>query len=311
MNKNDFLKFNELSQNDLKEVFAMTTKMKKEQKEGKANRSLSGKSVVMIFEKPSTRTRISFEVGISQLGALAVTLNRTDMQLDRGETIEDTARVISRYVDAIVIRAFYHKQIEILASAASIPVVNALSDMYHPCQALSDLFTIKEKMGGLKGLKMTYLGDGNNVCHSLMLAVAVAGMVMNIACPEGFSPEKTVYKDAKKIADKTGASINIMRDPKEAANNANILYTDVWVSMGDEKNKKERHKSLEPYQLDQRLLSLADKDALVMHCLPAHRGEEITGNVIDGPHSVILDQAENRLHTQKALIEYLMLKRTA
>lgn len=298
----DFLTYEELSQSDVDAIIAKSAELKDNLKKGYREQSLSGQSVALVFDKPSTRTRISFEVGLFQLGAHAVVLNGQDMQLGRGETIEDTGRVISRYCDAIVIRTFEQEKLEKLAAAASVPVINALTDAHHPCQALADMFTIYEKKKMLAGLKLAYLGDGNNVLNSLMIAAATSGMNIAAACPAAFSPDKKVVKTAKKIAVETGSTVFITEDPMAAAKQADILYTDVWVSMGDEAERKKRLEALQPYRIDEEIMSIAKVDALVMHCLPAHRGEEIDAGILDGPNSIVFDQAENRLHAQKALM---------
>ncbi|MFZ3062903.1 MAG: ornithine carbamoyltransferase [Actinomycetota bacterium] len=304
--KKDLLTLDELSSAGIEAILALAGELKAKQKDGVKQRLLAGKSIALIFEKPSTRTRISFEVGIFQLGAHPVYLSHQDMQLSRGETIEDTARVLSRYVDAIIVRTFEQADLERMADASTVPVINALTDGYHPCQALTDVFTIKEKKGSFSGLKFAYLGDGNNVCHSLLLAAAKVGLTMWVATPEGFSPREEVVDRAKEIGRKTGSEIVVTREPIMAAENADILYTDVWVSMGDEGKKEARLRVFRPYQVNGELVSHAKEKVLIMHCLPAHRGEEITGDVIDGPNSVVFDQAENRLHAQKALLVHLL-----
>jgi len=264
------------------------------------------RSVAVIFEKPSTRTRLSFEAGIADLGGHPIILDARSTQLGRGETIEDTARVLSRYVSAIVIRTFGQDRIERLAEAASVPVVNALTDYAHPCQALADLQTIRERKGGLAGVTMAYLGDGNNMAHSLLLAGALAGMHVRVASPPGFEPIEQVVRRASEIAVATGGSVEVTTDPLAAADGADVLYTDVWASMGQEAEAASRLLVFQPYILDQRVVDAADDDVVVLHCLPAHRGEEIAAEVIDGPHSAVFDQAENRLHAQKALLAFLL-----
>jgi len=272
-----------------------------------AAKPLAGpRSVAVIFEKPSTRTRLSFEAGIADLGGHPIILDARSTQLGRGETIEDTARVLSRYVSAIVIRTFGQDRIERLAEAASVPVVNALTDYAHPCQALADLQTIREKKGGLAGVTMTYLGDGNNMAHSLLLAGALAGMHVRVASPPGFEPIEQVVRRAGEIAATTGGSVEVTTDPIAAADGADVLYTDVWASMGQEAEAASRLLVFQPYTLDQRVVDAAADDVVVLHCLPAHRGEEISAEVIDGPHSAVFDQAENRLHAQKALLAFLL-----
>jgi ornithine carbamoyltransferase len=264
------------------------------------------KSVAVIFEKPSTRTRLSFDAGIAELGGHPIIIDARSTQLGRGETVEDTAQVLSRYVSAIVIRTFGQDRIEALAEASSVPVVNALTDYAHPCQALADLQTIREKKGALSGLTLAYLGDGNNMAHSLLLAGALAGMHVRVASPPGFEPIEQVVRRGREIAETTGASVTVTNDALDAANGADVLYTDVWASMGQEGVAADRGLVFRPYVLDSRLVAAADPDVIVMHCLPAHRGQEIAADVMDGPHSVVFDQAENRLHAQKALLSFLL-----
>ena len=273
------------------------------------DKPLSGpRSVAVIFEKPSTRTRLSFEAGIADLGGHPIILDARSTQLGRGETIEDTAAVLSRYVDAIVIRTFGQDRIEALAAASSVPVINALTDLAHPCQALADLQTIREHKGTLAGLTLTYLGDGNNMAHSLLLAGAAAGLHVRVAAPEGFDPDPQIVARAADIGATTGGSATALRDPLEAATGADVLYTDVWASMGQEDEAEARLAPFRPYQLDANALAAADPSAIVLHCLPAHRGEEISADVIDGPQSRVFDQAENRLHAQKAVLAFLLSK---
>jgi ornithine carbamoyltransferase len=264
------------------------------------------KAVAVIFEKPSTRTRLSFEAGIAELGGHPIILDARSTQLGRGETIEDTARVLSRYVSAIVIRTFGQERIEDLAAAADVPVVNALTDLAHPCQALADLMTVRERRGDLAGLTLAYLGDGNNMAHSLLLAGAMAGMHVRVASPAGYEPIEQIVRRATVIGEQTGGTATVTRDPLEAAAGADVLYTDVWASMGQEGESDSRALVLQPYQLDERAVAAAKDDVIVLHCLPAHRGEEIAASVIDGPHSAVWDQAENRLHAQKALLAFLL-----
>jgi ornithine carbamoyltransferase len=263
---------------------------------------LAGRCIALIFEKPSTRTRVSFEVGIAQLGAHPVVLSASDLQLGRGETIEDTGRVLSRYVDAIVLRTFEQERLEVLAGAASIPVVNSLSDFEHPCQALADLLTMRERLGSLEGRTLTYLGDGNNVAHSLLLGGAKAGMRVRVVTPAGFEPIPQVVQRAGEIAARSGGDVAVSNDPAEAVVGADVLYTDVWASMGQEAEADERTLVFTPYQVTPASVDAAADDVIVLHCLPAHRGQEIAADVIDGPRSAVWDQAENRLHTQKALL---------
>jgi len=264
--------------------------------------ALRDRTVALIFEKASTRTRVSFEVAADQLGARPMALSASDLQLGRGETIEDTGRVLSLYVDAIVLRTFEQERLEALAVAASVPVINALSDFEHPCQALADLLTIRDRLGALQGGILAYVGDGNNVAHSLLLAGAKTGMTVRVAAPTGFEPIPQIVQRASEIAEDTGGSIEVLADPQSAVKGANVVYTDVWASMGQEEESEERSLVFRPYQVNQGLLDLADPDAIVLHCLPAHRGLEITDAVIDGPSSAVWEQAENRLHAQKALL---------
>ncbi|TAL25085.1 MAG: ornithine carbamoyltransferase [Nitrospirae bacterium] len=268
-----------------------------------ANRCpLIGKSIGLLFEKASTRTRVSFEVGIYQLGAHPIYLTPHEIQLGRGETIPDTARALSRYLDAVVIRTFGHDLLVEFSTHSSVPVINGLSDLHHPCQALGDLMTILERKGRLQGIRLAYIGDGNNVANSLVEAASLTGMSLTIACPEGHEPAPEVLDRARSAK----GEIIILREPKEAAGRADVIYTDVWVSMGQENESEKKKKRFEGYQINSKLLSCAKNDAIILHCLPAHRGEEITSEVMDGPQSAIFDQAENRLHAQKALLEMLV-----
>lgn len=302
----DLLTINALTTEEIEDILTLSAELKAKQKNRQMDCPLIGRTLGMFFEKPSTRTRVSFEVGIYQLGGQAIVLPVSDLQIGRGETIADTARVLSRYIDAIVIRTFEHKIVEEWAEHASIPIINGLTDMHHPCQALADVFTIKEKKGNLNGLKLTYIGDGNNVAHSLIEICAKTGIDIVLACPKGYEPDKKIVKSAIEDAKKHGSKIEISSDPQKAAKDADVLYTDVWASMGQEKEHKKRLKIFKDYQLNKKLLKAAKPDALVMHCLPAHRGEEITEDVLEGTNSVIFDQAENRLHTQKAVMLRLM-----
>jgi ornithine carbamoyltransferase len=299
----DYLSVDDLSAPELTSVLSLASKLKAD-RHMHAD-ALAGRAAALIFEKSSTRTRVSFEVGVAQLGGHPITLSSGDLQLGRGETIEDTGRVLSRYVDVIVLRTFEQERLEALAGAAAVPVVNALSDFEHPCQALADLLTIEEHLGGLTGRVLTYVGDGNNVAHSLLLAGAKAAMTVRVATPVGFEPIPQVVARAEEIAAGTGGSIEVGTDPAAAAAGAHVLYTDVWASMGQEEEAEERALIFRPYQLNDTLIDVADPGVLVMHCLPAHRGEEIADHAIDGDRSVVFDQAENRLHTQKALLVFL------
>ena len=298
-----FLVDDDLTPDELEAVLDDADRRKKDRF---ADSPLEGGSVALVFEKPSTRTRLSFEVGVYELGGHPLVIDAQSTQLGRGETLEDTAMVMSRYCRAIVIRTFGQERIERLAAASSIPVVNALTDYAHPCQAIADLQTIRERRGGLSGLTLTYVGDGNNVAHSLMLAGVAAGMRVRVATPRGYEPIGQVVRRANQIGEETGGAAVVMTDAVEACTGADVLYTDVWASMGQEAEAESRTLVFQGYQLDERLVDAAHDDVLVMHCLPAHRGEEIAASVIDGPHSVVWDQAENRLHAQKALLAFLL-----
>jgi ornithine carbamoyltransferase len=300
----DYLSVDDLSPAELDDLLDLAAKVKSDP--AAYAEGLRGRSVALIFEKPSTRTRVSFEVGVAELGGHPVVLSSTELQLGRGETIEDTGNVLSRYVDAIVLRTFEQERLEVLAGAASVPVVNSLSDFEHPCQALADLLTVRERLGALTGRVLTYLGDGNNVAHSLLLAGAKAGMTVRVATPPGFEPIPQVVQRATEIAAETGGAIVTTDDARAASAGADVLYTDVWASMGQEAEADERMLIFPLYQLNQDLVDVAADDVVVLHCLPAHRGQEITGEVLDGPRSAVWDQAENRLHTQKALLLRLL-----
>ncbi|MFW6304190.1 MAG: ornithine carbamoyltransferase [Candidatus Saliniplasma sp.] len=289
----------------LQEILRIGGEIKKKFKNGEPYHPLKGKSLGMIFEKPSTRTRISFEVGTTQLGGHALYLSPKDLQLGRGETIADTAKVLSRYVDGVMYRAFEHEMMKELAENSSIPVISGLDDMEHPCQIMADLMTIREHKDDFD-IKLVYVGDGNNVCHSLLLGSAIVGMDMVACTPEGYEPMEKYVEKAKQIGEETGANIEVSYDPISSVKGADVIYTDVWVSMGDEEEKEKRMKDFENYQVNQSMVDLAKDDVIVMHCLPAHRGIEITDEVIDGDHSVVFDQAENRLHAQKAIMAELM-----
>jgi ornithine carbamoyltransferase len=296
----------DISTEEIHQIFATCETLKLERLRGVPHHVLPGRVLGMIFEKSSTRTRVSFEAGIYQLGGTGLYLSSRDLQLGRGETIADTARVLSRYLDGIMARVFSHQTIVDLAKYSTVPVINGLCDLEHPCQVLADLFTMKEKFGSLKGLKLAYIGDGNNVCHSLMYICAKLGVNFASAHPNAFFPKDEVIKNTKKLLKETGAKLELGTDPVAAVKGADAIYTDVWVSMGDEAEKEDRLKKFAPYQLNSKLMSKAEKHALVLHCLPAHRGEEITDEVIDGPNSGAWDEAENRLHVQKAVMALVM-----
>ncbi|MFC1522612.1 ornithine carbamoyltransferase [Elusimicrobiota bacterium] len=305
--RKDFLAISDTNEKELYDWFKLAAKLKKETKTGKKHPVLAGKTLAMYFEKPSTRTRISFETGMAQLGGHALYLSPRDLQIGRGETIADTAQVLSRYVNCVMGRVFKHSTLTELAANATIPIINGLSDYTHPCQGITDYFTILEKKKSLKGLKLAYIGDGNNVAHSLIFGGAKLGVSVVCVAPKGYEPMDSVMKEASGYAKKTGACITTTNDIKEGLEGADILYTDVWASMGQEEEHEKRVKLFMPYQLNSKNLALTGKkDTLVMHCLPAHRGEEITNEVVDGPNSVVFDQAENRLHTQKALMVSLI-----
>jgi len=302
--KRDFLSVDDLNPEELAFLLDLSAKVKAQP--GDYSERLHGRSVALIFEKPSTRTRVSFEVAVASAGGHPVPLSSAELQLGRGETIEDTGRVLSRYVDVIVLRTFEQERLEVLAGAASVPVVNALSDFEHPCQCLADLLTIRELKGELGGLTLTYLGDGNNVTHSLMLGCAKMGMHFRAATPPGFEPIPLIVERASEIAAAAGSTVSVAHDAVEACRDADVLYTDVWASMGQEAESEERALVFPSYALDQAKVDVAKEDVTVLHCLPAHRGQEITDGVIDGSHSAVWDQAENRMHTQKALLLWLL-----
>jgi ornithine carbamoyltransferase len=290
------------SRSDLKTVLDLGDELKRTQQGGIEHRLLPGRTLGMIFHKPSTRTRVSFEVGIWQLGGIGLYLSANDLQLGRGETVRDTANVLSRYLDAIVVRTFAQEDVDALAEHASIPVINGLTDAAHPCQVLADLMTIRERRGALKGLKLVYLGDGNNVCASLMVGAATFGMRFVAATPTGYEPATRAVDRARSAAAESGGSVQLVADPAEATDGADVVYTDVWTSMGQEEENERRVRDLRGFGIDSGTLRAAAPDALVLHCLPAHYGEEITEDVVYGPQSAVFDQAENRLHAQKALL---------
>ncbi len=304
MEERDFLSIDDVSAEELRYLVDSAAALKRNP--GALDDQLKGRHVALIFEKPSTRTRVSFEAAVTSLGGTAIVLRGDELQLGRGETIEDTGRVLSRYVSAIVVRTFGQDRLERLAHAASVPVVNALSDFSHPCQCLADLQTIAEKKGALEGLTLAYVGDGNNVAHSLMFGGTKLGMHVRVGCPDGYGPFPQVVDRCTEIAEATGGSVAVRHSPEEAAAGADVLYTDVWASMGQEAEAGARASVFEPFRLDAALVGLSDPGSIVMHCLPAHRGEEIAADVIDGPRSVVWDQAENRLHSQKALLAWLL-----
>lgn len=302
----DFISLHDFSQDELNYMINFALQLKAEQKAKRPHLILQGKTLGMIFTKSSTRTRVSFEVGMYQLGGHALFLSGRDIQLGRGETIADTARVLSRMVDGIMIRTFSHQEVLDLAKYATIPIINGLTDLLHPCQVLADLMTIQEYKGCLAGLKLAYIGDGNNMAHSLMFGGAKMGLHVVIAAPEGYKPNPEIVALAQQDAKNNGGYVEVITDPSEAARNADVLYTDVWASMGQEEETNVRKTAFKEYQINSDLLRLANQSAIVLHCLPAHRGEEITDDVIEGIQSVVFDEAENRLHAQKAIMALII-----
>ena len=298
----DCLTLAEFSPEETGLILDEAVKIKALQKSRIPYRPLRGLTLAMVFQKPSNRTRVSFEVGMYQLGGHALSLSPQEIQMGKRETPSDTGRVLARYIDAIMVRTFDHEELEELAGAADVPVVNGLSDAHHPCQALADLLTVREEFGTLASVKIAYVGDGNNVAHSLAIACALTGVDLTIAHPEGHGPDPAVIETAERL----GAAPVLTEDPREAAAGARVVYTDVWASMGQEDEAEEKKKEFVPYQVNEELISLATDDAIFLHCLPAHRDEEVTAGVIDGPASRVFDQAENRMHAQKALL-YLLL----
>ena len=297
----DLISIGDLTKGEIFEIIQLAIRLKGERSKGIFPNGLEHKTLGMIFEKPSTRTRTAFEVAAVELGGYPIYLNWNDLQLGRGETTADTARVLSRYLSCIVMRANSHLTVIDMAKNASVPVINALSDIEHPCQLLADLMTIYEKKGALSGLKLAWIGDGNNVCNSAILSCALMGMRVDVACPPGYEPDGEILRRGQQLS-----AVRILRDPLEAASAADILYTDAWVSMGDEATSALRARAFSEYRIDTKVLNVAKSDAIVLHCLPAHRGQEITDEVMDGPHSAVFDQAENRLHSHKALLLKLL-----
>ncbi|MBC7229504.1 MAG: ornithine carbamoyltransferase [Actinobacteria bacterium] len=298
----DFLSVADLNAGELAAVLDAADAFKSSLRAGAVKRSLEGKAVALIFQKPSTRTRVSFEVAVHHLGGHPVVLNAAELQLGRGETIADTGRVLSRYVHAITLRTYGHHEVEELARAAEVPVINALTDLEHPCQVLADLMTIRERKGELAGIRLAYVGDGNNVANSLALGCALTGMVFTAGCPEGYEPDARIIALARSLAGPD--AVRVVHDARQAVAGAQVVYTDVWTSMGQKEDQR-RRRDLEPFRLDGELLAAADPEAVAMHCLPAHRGDEITDDVLDGPRSAVWDQAENRMHVQAALLHLL------
>ncbi|MEK7825940.1 MAG: ornithine carbamoyltransferase [Nitrospirota bacterium] len=304
--KRDLLTLDDISSVELESIFKRAGEFKDGYLKETGDPALRGKSIGLIFEKSSTRTRVSFEVGINKLGGHSIFLSSRDIQLGRGESITDTARVLSSYMDGLVIRTFAHDAIEEWARNASVPVINGLTDLHHPCQVISDLFTIKVKKGRFSGLKLAYIGDGNNVAHSLIEGASRVGINISLASPKGYEPSDEIIRKAKADAEKNGSFIEVTNNPQKAAESADIIYADVWTSMGQEDDHEERLKAFEGFQVDQDLIKRGDPHLLVMHCLPAHRGEEITDTVIDGKNSIVFEQAENRLYVQMAILEMLI-----
>jgi ornithine carbamoyltransferase len=306
MKGKDLISLLDLTPEEIDQILDTASFLKRLHYTGEPFRPLQGKTLGMIFTKPSTRTRVSFQVAIYQLGGMGIYLGTDDLQLGRGETIADTARVLSRYLDGIMIRTFAHDDVVQLAEHADIPVVNGLTDLLHPTQVLADLLTLREKKGLLAGLKLTYIGDGNNVAHSLLFGCAKMGVNLTLATPAGHEPLAWVVARAKEEAARRGCQIELTDDPRAAVQGADAVYTDVWTSMGQEQEREQRLKALQPFQVNARLMAHAGEDALFLHCLPAHRGEEVTDEVMDGPQSVVFDEAENRLHVHKAILALVM-----
>jgi ornithine carbamoyltransferase len=307
LKRKDLLTIADFSQDEIYYVLSKAMELKRLQKLSEPHKYLEGKTVGLIFQKPSTRTRVSFEVAIAHLGGHPLYLNADDLQLGRGESVEDTGRVLSRYVDAIVIRTFAQTEVENLARAADVPVINGLTDEHHPCQILADLMTILETKDRLSGLKLAYLGDGNNIANSLLLGTVKVGMSISIASPKGYEPKQPIVQMATNfIKNPKMCKLEISNDPAQALASADVVYTDVWTSMGQEEEREQKLPVFKPFQVNAKILSYAKPDAILMHCLPAHRGEEITDEVLDGPQSVVFNQAENRLHVQKSLLALLI-----
>ncbi len=305
--KRDFLSLYEFSADEFRGVLARAIELKAIRLRGEGAASMAGKVLGMVFEKASTRTRVSFEVGMFELGGHAVYLSTAGSQIGRGEPICDTARVLSGYCQAILIRTFGHERIEELAKWSSVPVINGLTDLYHPCQIVADLQTVMERKGGIEGFRYAWIGDGNNMAHSWINAAAILGLDLVLACPEGYEPAAAVMAEAERRIEASGSgSITLVRDPRDAAKGSRVISTDVWASMGQEEENNVRRKAFNGYCVSQELLSHADKDAMVLHCLPAHRGEEISAEVLEGPQSAVFQQAENRLHAQKAILEAIV-----
>jgi len=307
--KKDLLAISDLTREEIEGIFDRTNFLKKGFYAGDIYHPLKGKVLGMVFKKPSTRTRLSFESGMYQLGGNTIFLSSKDLQMDRGESIIDTARIFSIYLDGIVIRTYSQKEVEELAVNASIPVINGLTDLHHPCQILCDMFTIKEKLGRLKGVKVAYVGDGNNIANSWLDGASKMGMNLSISSPAGYKPDSEITKKAISLAERNGGRIEFAEDPFEGVKDADIIYTDVWTSMGRESEYEKRLKDFKKFQVNADIVRAAKTNVMIMHCLPAHRGEEISSDVIDGDRSIVFEEAENRLHVQKAILEMLMGQR--
>ena len=306
LSKKDLISIEDLTKEEIELILSIADMIRTKHKNKELFVPLLGKALAMIFRKPSTRTRISFEMGMFQLGGAALYMSPNELQLGRGETIADTARVLSRYVHGIMIRTFDHKEVVELAEHAGVPVINGLTDFSHPCQIISDLFTIKDKKKVLQGINVAYVGDGNNVCNSWLFGAPKVGINLKVAAPKACAPDKDVVKKAEALAKESKAQLVITEDVEAAVKDADVVYTDVWASMGQEEDAAKKKEDLKKYQVNKNLVKLAKKDAIVMHCLPAHRGEEITDEVMDGPQSVVFDQAENRMHAQKGILALLL-----
>jgi ornithine carbamoyltransferase len=307
--KGSFLSIADVSRQELDAIFRKTKEFKAKIKKRETINSLENRIVGILFEKPSTRTRTSFETAVLRLGGQAIYLPSNELQLSRGEPVKDTARILGGYLDAIVARVYAHDTVVQLSKHSKIPVINGLSDLEHPTQIVCDLFTVLEAKDKLEGLTLAFIGDGNNMCNSWLLGAAIVGMNMIAACPNGYHPDKGIFEKAKKIAKKTGAELRIVKDPKDAARKADVLYTDVWVSMGEEKEKAKRMKAFEGYQINSALVKAAAKDAIVMHCLPAHRGLEITDDVLEGKQSVVWTQGENKLYGAAGILDFILVEK--
>jgi ornithine carbamoyltransferase len=307
--KRDFLTLDDVTRPEIEGLLASAARLKDYLKRGVPHRFLEGRTLGMIFKKPSSRTRVSFEIGMFQLGGLALFLSNQDLGMGVRESVADIGRLFSRYLDGIMVRTFAHEEVEELARYATIPVINGLTDVHHPCQILADLLTIQEKFGRCEGVKLTWVGDGNNVANSWLQGASKMGMHLSLACPEGYWPPAELIRKTQEEAAANGGSVELHEDPFQAVKGADVIYTDVWVSMGQEAERRWRLEMFQPYQVNQTLLDAAKPTTLVMHCLPAHRGEEITAEVIDGPQSIVFDHAENRLHTQKAVLHFLLGRR--